>query len=131
MPTAYCTVQKHTFTFPLPSMNYTETLTCPQICCSLKKNHIKMPTAVLYSTESHLPMHTSILNSIEIYSKAHCVLHSTETNTYPLLSCTLQKQIFSLSLFSCTLPKFKCTFPRQTTLHRNTCSYSSNVLHST
>ena len=82
------TQQKHTFTYPLPSLHSTVT-----------SNH--MPTSVLFSKEKHIHIITG-------YYTLQSIIF-----TYPLLYYTLQEHTFQCPPLCCTLQKQIVTFPLQ------------------
>lgn len=114
IPTAYFTLQKHTFTYMLPSMHSTETnISRPTAYYTQQKNifNLSLPSCTLhkhifYNINSTFYRHKN--------SHAHCSLAldiKTHSQNYSYL--ILYKHTFPCPLLSCTAHKhtFTCPLP--------------------
>ena len=138
MSTAYCSLQKHTITYPLASLHSTKKAHSYAIfyitiyrnthsiyvCETVhNKTHINISTAILDSTEAHIHMHKAILPSIERHIPMHtAILHSCRY-THSHAQCTLhfiETHIHSQTAY-CTVQihTFTSTMP-QLTLQKQT-----------
>lgn len=133
MTTAYCTLQKHSFTWLVPSMHSKEShIHMPTAINALYRNthsqahwilhsidaHIPMPTAVLHSTDTHSYSHCCPALCRDTHSHSYCLLHSSQAqftcrlcsalcrNIHSNANChhlILKKHIFTCPQLSCTL----------------------------
>ena len=71
----HCTLQKHSFTLPLPTGLHRKTHCHAHLTLYSTETHIPMPTAFIHYTEIHiLPCPLPYLNSTETHSHAHYYL---------------------------------------------------------
>lgn len=99
----HCTLQKHSFTLPLPTGLHRNTHCHAHLTLYSTETHIPMPTAFIHYTEIHiLPCPLPYLNSTETHSHAHYYL-TFYRNTWAHAHChhcTLQNHSFTCLLTS-------------------------------